>query len=424
MFGKQHNMTKEINSLEKQNQDLRQKLFAKIALELATIELPTGPRKEIKQLTENFYKGLTTKYNHWSLEELDGILTSLKSPKSYFMQSKQVGIVYGKRLIAYLDNPKTHEIQNLTLPKKIRHHNFENKDFTLEEVIFMSINPKTPLTPEFSNYYVLRETNTLNIYAVMPTKNQFHDQQLGIFTLLDTETFPNSHKFVLTPATKISHFADLNELQGSKIVIDTKYQTITKLGANKIQNMFTSRDWQTTAFSLLRPRKIFTRHYINLATGKYVQSPLLAMPETSAENLNTAQNVEILQKLSGKYRIDPAMLTTTIKNAEKYDGKPVPETHFVVKNGLGETFLAGKRNIDAKDMPIFANENGELLVQVDYPQSILVEEVYGTKGQLFNTRFYDYSGHRLKVHAKDEGIKEISENLTTKVDHNTQNLEQ
>ena len=257
----------------------------------------------------------------------------------------------------------------------------------------------------------------------MPPNHQFHEPQNGIYTLLDTATFPNSNRFVLRPATKISSFKQILDVEGSKIVLDTKHQTITKLGANKIQNMFTSKNGAHTAFSLLRPTKIITRQYINLATGKYVQDPLLALTEASATSLTTAKKVDLLEKLSGLRRLDPFILAQTFKNAEKFDGQSVPETHFVVQNSLDETFLTGKANISPKELPIIKTKSGDLLVQVDYPQSIIAEEVYGTEGQHFNKRFYDYKGHRLKIAAKDEEMFEVKNSEATNMFDGAEKLE-
>ena len=47
-------------------------------------------------------------------------------------------------------------------------------------------------------------------------------------------------------------------------------------------------------------------------------------------------------------------------------------------------------------------------MQVDYPQSIITEEVYGTQGQLFNKQYFDYNGTRLK--------KEVFEDTTFTVE--------
>ena len=406
MFGKQKNFTKEITDLSKHHIELRRKLFAEISLELAKLEL-AGAKKDTKFLANQFYTALTTKYNNWSLEELGAILNSLKSPTTNFTRAYQVGIVFNKRHIAHIESPEVFEIQNLTLPKKIHHNEFECKDFALEEITFMTLNHEIPISVQYLKLYVLVNTNTQEIYGVMPTNHQFHAPHNGIFTLLDTGTFPNSHRFVLGSTVKISSFKHLEDVQGSKIILDTKRQTITKLGANKIQNIFTSKDGRHTAFSLLRPTKIFTRQYIDLASGKYIQAPMLALTEPTASCLSVAKQVETLKKLSGTRKIDPFILANTFRSCEKFDGKSVPATHFVVQNSLGETFLTGKANLNPKELPIIKTESGRLVVQVDYPQSIISEEVYSTKGHIFNKRYFDYKGHRLETVFNEKTTYEI-----------------
>ena len=392
MFRKQKNITKEITDLTNQQIELRRKLFEEISLELTKLEALGLGKKDLKILCSKFYAQLTTKYNNWSLQDLGAILNSIKNTN--YTRASQVGIVFNKRHIAYLEGPEVFEIQNLTLPKKIHHHEFKCKDFALEEIIFMTVNNEIPVRPDYLKLYVLVNTNTSEIYAVMPPNHKFHKPKTGIFTLLDTATFPNSHRFVLGPTTKISSFGHLQNMQGSKIVLDTKHNSITKLGVKKIQNMKTSQDGQTTAFSILRPTKIFTRQFIDLATGKYIQAPMLALTEPTAPSLSAAEKVELLRKIPNKRFLDPAVLGNTFRGFEKFDGKPVPETHFVVQNSLGETFLTGKA--DLKDLPIIKALDGRLIVQVDYPQSIITEEVYGTQGQLFNKQYFDYNGTRLK----------------------------
>ena len=405
MFGKQKNITKEITNLNNQQIELRRKLFEAIALELAKLECPGSSKRDLSVLIHKYKEAFLQKYSNWTLQDLGAILNSIKTTN--YTRASQVGIVFNKRHIAYLEGPEVFEIQNLTLPKKIHHHEFKCKDFALEEIIFMTIsNTVSPIKPEFLKLYVLVNTNTSEIYAVMPPNHKFHKPKSGIYTLLDTATFPNSNRFVLGATTKISSFGHLQNMQGSKIVLDTKHNSITKLGVKKIQNMRTSQDGQITAFSILRPTKIFTRQYIDLATGKYIQAPMLALTEPTAPSLSAAEKVELLRKIPNKRFLDPAVLGNTFRGYEKFDGKPVPETHFVVQNSFGETFLTGKA--DLKDLPIIKALDGRLIVQVDYPQSIITEEVYGTQGQLFNKQYFDYNGTRLK--------KEVLEDTTFTVE--------
>ncbi|MBR5226534.1 MAG: hypothetical protein IKV69_00505, partial [Clostridia bacterium] len=106
-------------------------------------------------------------------------------------------------------------------------------------------------------------------------------------------------------------------------------------------------------------------------------------------------------------KIDPFILANTFRSCEKFDGNSVPATHFVVQNSLGETFLTGKANLNPKELPIIKTESGRLVVQVDYPQSIISEEVYSTKGHIFNKRYFDYKGHRLESVFNEKTTYEI-----------------
>ena len=111
MFGKQKNITKEITDLNNQQIELRRKLFEAIALELAKLECPGSSKRDLSVLVYKYNEAFLQNYSNWTLQDLGAILNSIKTTN--YTRASQVGIVFNKRHIAYLEGPEVFEIQSI-----------------------------------------------------------------------------------------------------------------------------------------------------------------------------------------------------------------------------------------------------------------------------------------------------------------------